>query len=64
VSDADITSCGKKGKPIKSEPIPLIRDKYLGEYRTALEKARVRENLGISDGVIMKWGNISGTLEE
>ena len=37
VSNADIKPCGKKGHLIKSEPIPLLRDNYLGEYRTELE---------------------------
>ena len=39
VSNADIKPCGKKGHLIKSEPIPLLRDNYLGEYRTELEKS-------------------------
>lgn len=64
VSNADIVSCGKKGETIKSDPIPLLKDKYLGEYRTALEKAKVRKNLGIADSVVQKWGNITGFIEE
>lgn len=63
VSDAQIVPCGKRGKPIKSEPIPLLRDKYLGEYRTELERAKVRKNLGIADGSSLIWGNIDGTIE-
>lgn len=63
VSNADIVPCGKKGKPIKSEPIPLLRDKYLGEYRTELERAKVRKNLGIADEYSLLWGNIDGTIE-
>ena len=50
VSNADVVPC-KKGQSIKSDPIPLVRDKYLGEYRTELEKAKVRKNLGIADDV-------------
>jgi hypothetical protein len=49
VSNADVVPCGKKGKPVSSEPIPLLKNKYLGEYRTELEKAKVRKNLGIAD---------------
>lgn len=64
VSNADIVSCGKKGETIKSDPIPLLKNKYLGEYRTALEKAKVRKNLGIADSVVQKWGNITGFIEE
>ena len=63
VSNADIVPC-KKGQSIKSEPIPLLRDKYLGEYRTELEKAKVRKNLGIPDENSMTWGNIEGFVEE
>ena len=63
VSNADIKHCGKKGQLIKSEPIPLMRDKYLGEYRTELEKAKVRKNLGIGDEQTLQWGSITGHLE-
>lgn len=63
VSDAQIVPCGKRGKPIKSEPIPLLRDKYLGEYRTELERAKVRKNLGIADESSLLWGSIDGTIE-
>ena len=64
VSNADTVSCGKKGVVIKSEPIPLLRDKFLGEYRTELEKAKVRKNLGIPDENNMEWGNIAGFVEK
>jgi hypothetical protein len=35
----------------------------LGEYRTELEKAKVRKNLGIADEISLQWGNISGFIE-
>ena len=35
---------------------------YLGEYKTDVEKARVRYNLGIPDSFAMTWGNISGSV--
>lgn len=63
VSNADIKPCGKKGHLIKSEPIPLLRNNYLGEYRTELERAKVRKNLGIADEHSLLWGNIDGTIE-
>ena len=63
VSNADIKPCGKKGHLIKSEPIPLLRNNYLGEYRTELERAKVRKNLGIADEQSLLWGNIDGTIE-
>ena len=59
-----MVSCGKKGAPIKSEPIPLLRDKYLSEYRTELERAKVRKNLGIKDNQKIAWGQLEGTIEE
>ncbi len=64
VSNADSVSCGKKGTIIKSDPIPLLRDKFLGEYRTELEKAKVRKNLGIPDENVLSWGNIEGFVEK
>lgn len=64
VNNADIVPCGKKGFTVKSEPIPLLRDNYLGEYRTQLEKAKARKNLGIADEQSLLWGNISGHIVE
>ena len=63
VSNADVVPCGKKGQTIKSDPIPLLRNNYLGEYRTELEKAKVRKNLGIADDQTLQWGNIFGFIE-
>lgn len=63
VTNADVVPCGKKGKPISSDPIPLLRNNYLGEYRTELERAKVRKNLGIADNQAIEWGNIDGILE-
>lgn len=64
VNNAELVSCGKKGTTIKSEPIPLLRNNFLSEYRTELEKAKVRKNLGIADEASLIWGNIDGTIEE
>lgn len=36
---------------------------YLGEFKTEIDKARVRYNLGIPDSLSLKWGNIGGTIE-
>ena len=36
---------------------------YLGEFKTEIDKARVRYNLGIPDSLSFKWGNIGGTIE-
>jgi hypothetical protein len=62
VSNADIVNNTKN--VFTSDPIPLLRDKFLGEYRTELEKAKVRKNLGIPDENSLSWGNIEGFVEE
>lgn len=62
VNNANLVKC-QKGEKVCSEPIPLLRDKYLGEYRTELEKAKVRKNLGIPDENSLSWGNIEGFVE-
>jgi hypothetical protein len=62
VSNADIVNNTKT--VFTSDPIPLLRDKFLGEYRTELEKAKVRKNLGIPDENSLSWGNIEGFVEE
>lgn len=64
VSNADTVSCNKKGTTISSEPIPLLKNKYLSEYRTELEKAKVRKNLGIADDQSLLWGSLNGHIEE
>lgn len=46
VDNAKIEQC-KKGKPVPPMQIPLIRNNYLGEYRTQVEKDKVLKNLGI-----------------
>lgn len=42
----------------------LRKDNYLSEFQTEYEKNKVRENLGISSEYTLKWGNISGYIEE
>ena len=41
----------------------LIYDRFLSEFKTELDKARVRENLGIPDEYSYNWGHISGAIE-
>ena len=53
VDNAKIEPC-KKGKPVPSIQIPLLRNNYLGEYRTQAEKDKVLKNLGIL-GVTNKY---------
>ena len=35
---------------------------YLSEYRSEVDKARVRENLGIPDEYTLYWGNMKGNI--
>lgn len=46
VDNAKLEPC-KKGKPVPPLKIPLLRNNYLGEYRTQVEKDKVLKNLGI-----------------
>ena len=41
-----------------------MKSNYLGEFRTALEKAKARRNLGIGDEYTLTWGNITGHIED
>lgn len=61
---AKITPCNKKGEVMKAGPIPLIKENFLSEFRTEVEKAKARKNLGIADENSLLWGNIDGTIED
>ena len=41
-----------------------MKSNYLGEFRTQLEKAKARKNLGIGDEFLLTWGNITGHIED
>ncbi|MBR2248221.1 MAG: hypothetical protein IJ880_14570 [Bacilli bacterium] len=41
-----------------------MKENYLGEFRTQLEKAKARKNLGIGDEYSLTWGNITGHIED
>lgn len=41
-----------------------MKSNYLGEFRTQLEKAKARKNLGIGDEFLLTWGNITGHVED
>ena len=56
--------CGNKWYPMDDQPVPLLRTNYLSEFRTEIEKAQARKNLGIPDEMQMKWGGMSGYVEE
>lgn len=61
VKNANLVDCGKK-QHIPSEPMPLLRDKFLGEYRTELDKKKVLANLGIVTDLTLEWEFIKGDI--
>ena len=61
VKNANVVDCGKKEK-IPSQPFPLLRDNFLGEYRTELDKKKVLANLGIATELSLVWENIQGDI--
>jgi len=61
VKNANVVDCGKKEK-IPSQPFPLLRDNYLGEYRTELDKKKVLANLGIATDLSLEWEFIKGDI--
>lgn len=48
----------------KCEPQQLLRQNYLSEFRTEVEKAKARESLGIPDDISLIWGNIKGFISQ
>lgn len=63
-SSVNLTSNTNGYVVMSSDQIPLVKSKYLSEFRTELEKAKVRKNLGIADDTSLLWGNIDGVIEE
>lgn len=61
VKNANLVDCGKK-QHIPSQPSPLLRDNYLGEYRTELDKKKVLANLGIATELSLEWEYIKGDI--
>lgn len=61
VKNANIVDCGRK-TPVPSQPFPLLRDNYLGEYRTELDKKKVLANLGIATDLSLEWEYIKGDI--
>lgn len=56
-----VQSC-KNTQHYVPQEIYLLKNNFLGEFRTALEKAKVRANLGIADTDTLYWGNIQGDI--
>ena len=61
VKNANLVDCGKK-QHISSQPQHLVRDNFLGEYRTELDKKKVLANLGIATELSLEWENIKGDI--
>ena len=61
VKNANLVDCGKK-QHIPSQPSPLLKDNFLGEFRTELDKKKVLANLGIASSLSLEWENIKGDI--
>lgn len=61
VNNANLVDCGKK-QHISSQPSPLLKDNFLGEFRTELDKKKVLANLGIASDLVLEWENIKGDI--
>ena len=61
VKNANLVDCGKK-QHIPSQPYPLLRDNFLGEFRTDLDKKKVLANLGIATELSLEWEYIKGDI--
>lgn len=61
VKNANLVDCGKK-QHIPSQPTPLLKENFLGEFRTELDKKKVLAALGIATELSLEWGNIKGDV--
>lgn len=61
VNNANLVDCGAK-QHISSQPSPLWRDNFLGEFRTELDKKKVLANLGIATSLSLEWEYIKGDI--
>ena len=61
VKNANLVDCGKK-QHISSQPTSLLKDNFLGEFRTDLEKKKVLANLGIATELSLEWQYIKGDI--
>ena len=61
VKNANLVDCGKK-QHIPSQPSPLLKDNFLGEFRTELDKKKVLANLGIVTDLSLEWEFIKGDI--
>lgn len=63
VKNANLVDCGKK-QHIPSQPILLLKENFLSEFRTDLEKKKVLVNLGIVTDLLLEWEYIKGDISK
>lgn len=61
VKNANLVDCGKKIH-ISSQPSPLLKENFLGEFRTDLDKKKVLANLGVVTDLLLEWEFIKGDI--
>ena len=61
VKNANLVDCGKK-QHIPSQPSSLLKENFLGEFRTELDKKKVLANLGIATALSLEWEFIQGDI--
>jgi hypothetical protein len=61
VKNANLVDCGKK-QHIASQPSTLVKENFLGEFRTELDKKKVLANLGIATSLSLEWEYIKGDI--
>ena len=61
VKNANLVDCGKK-QHVASQPSPLLKDNFLGEFRTELDKKKVLANLGVATDLSLEWEYIKGDI--
>ena len=61
VRNANLVNYGKK-QHISSQPSPLLKENFLEEFRTELDKKKVLANLGIASSLSLEWEYIKGDI--
>ena len=61
IKNADLVDSGNK-QHIASQPSILLKNNFLGEFRTELEKKKVLANLGIVTDLLLEWEFIKGDI--
>ena len=62
INDTNLIDCKNSNfiSCAQCSPTPLYKQNFLGEFKTELDKARVRNNLGISiDTLELNWKDVN-----